>query len=61
MRKFIYSLLLHDIIIGKDDESYVSRHGKEKKKVQNVLLKNIGWSPGSGLFQSYKEHAINEF
>ena len=41
--------------------NYVSRHGKEKKKVQNVLLKNIGWSPGSGLFQSYKEHAINKF
>ena len=42
---FINYLLLHDVIIGKADELYVSRHGKEKKKDQNVLLKNYWLEP----------------
>ena len=52
MRKVNNSLLLHVVIIGKYDKLYVSRHEKEKKKVQNVLLKKYWLEPSSGLFQS---------
>ena len=44
MRKFINSLLLHGVIIGNDDELCL-KHGKEKKKVQSVLLKNYWLEP----------------
>ena len=41
--------------------NYMSQGIEKEKKVADILLKRIGWSSGSGLFQSYKEHAINDY